>query len=630
MTDDTIQGDDGLGTKGQQDGTGHESKVISFPLQDRSKHQQQLKQVSPVGWSAPFSMTKKGLYESCKKKGEIELVHLAGPFEVLGEGRDPEGAGRGVWLGWIDSDDRSHQKFVLRADLVGAGVDWLKALVDCGFSGPVEVRKINKLRQALNGCKTKIRFTMVRRTGWHGSAFVLPNVTIGGAKGESVRFDGRADIARFATKDSLDAWIKKVAVAAANNSRLIFALSVAFSGPIADLLEEESFGFHIYGASSGGKSTALIAAGSVWGGGGPLGFVGTWRVTDNGVEGLARAHSGTFLPLDEIGQVDAEAARALAYMLGNGLGKARSDRSGDPKPVTEWRIVTLSTGEIPISAKLEETGRSGRRHRVKAGQLVRLIDIPADAGSGYGLFEDCGGETAAAFAQRIKANALSCYGSAGQAFVGHIAKMLERDAVRTKDDLRRQIAEVQERLVSNLVGVDGQVTRGARHFALVAVAGEIARAALKLRWAEGAIIDASGKCFEAWMSARGGSEAHEIVTAINALREAIELHGQSRFQVLDSTENSDLITSDRPIHGLLGYKYKVEAEVIWGFTSAGLQEVLRDVGHLPTLARALADRGVIRRGPDDRIQIGKKIAGAKRRLYAVCDATLFADKSDVA
>ena len=400
--------------------------------------------------------------------------------------------------------------FVRRADLVGSGVDWLKSLADRGFPGPVEVRKINKLRPALNACKIKIRFTMVRRTGWHGSAFVLPKVTIGDVKGESVLFDGRADIARFATKDSLDAWNEKVAVPAASNSRLIFALSVAFAGPIADLLEEESFGFHFYGASSGGKSTALIAAGSVWGGGGPLGFVGTWRGTDNGFEGVARAHSGTFLPLDELGQVDAEAARPLAYMLGNGVGKARSDRSGDPKPVTEWRIVTLSTGEIPISAKLEETGRSGRRHKAKAGQLIRLIDIPADAGSGHGLFETCGDEPAAVFAQRIKANALSCYGSAGPAFVGHIAKMLERNPLQTKDELLRQIAEIQAGLVHNLAGFDGQVTRGARHFAVVAVAGEMARARLGLPWAEGAVIDAGRKCFEAWMSARGGSEAHEF------------------------------------------------------------------------------------------------------------------------
>jgi hypothetical protein len=66
----------------------------------------------------------------------------------------------------------------------------------------------------------------------------------------------------------------------------MFSESVGFAGPLADLLDEGSFGFHLDGGSSIGKTAALVAAGSVWGGGGPLGFAYSWRTTDNGAEGM--------------------------------------------------------------------------------------------------------------------------------------------------------------------------------------------------------------------------------------------------------------------------------------------------------------------------------------------------------
>lgn len=566
------------------------------------------------------------LFHEFEKKGETKRIQLTGPFEVLGEGRDPNGAGRGCRLSWSDRDNRIHRAFVRRTDLV-SGVEWLKPLLDRGFDGPVEPGKINKLRQALNGCKVKARYTMVRRTGWHGATFVLPHESIGIATGEAIEFDGRADIARFARNGNLANWIRSVAIPATGNHRLVFALSVGFAGPIVDLLEEELFGFHFFGPSSSGKTTALIAAGSVWGGGGPLGFLSTWRVTDNGAEGLARAHSGSLLALDELGQVDAEVAKQLTYMLGNGVGKARSDRDGDTRPQAEWRVVTLSTGEVPISSKLEEAGRFGRKQKAKAGQLVRMIDIPADAGAGHGIFDHCAGQAAADCARLFKSNALSSYGSAGPEFVARIAKELGRDPEKTKAEIRKKVDATKNRLVRGLptaTAIDGQVMRGAQRFALVAVAGEMAREALALPWVDEASINSAEICFQAWMKIRGGTEAHEVISAIAALREAIELHGQSRFQKLVPGAD-DHPVDHRPIHNLLGYTYGSGDDLVWGFTSAGFQEVLHGIGTVPELAGAFAKSGIILRGPTGRLQIEKKINGRKQRLYAVTNAALFAE-----
>ena len=71
-------------------------------------------------------------------------------------------------------------------------------------------------------------------------------------------------------------------------------------------------------------------------------------------------------------------------MLANGAGKSRAGRAGEGRKPAEWRVLFLSTGEIGIADKVAEDGRK----KVTAGQEVRVIDVPADAGAGFGLFED--------------------------------------------------------------------------------------------------------------------------------------------------------------------------------------------------------------------------------------------------
>jgi putative DNA primase/helicase len=373
----------------------------------RNAVEQHVKTWTPVSprtrWPDGFEMTANGLARIEKNEDDVEGSLFTGPFTVLGEGRDRSGAGRGLWLVWKDRDGHEQRGFVRHADLVGDGVDWLKDLNDRGFYGPIIRKRIGWLRLALYGCRPASRITMVRRTGWFGSVFVLPHKTIGNTEGDKIMFDGRADIARYAERGSLEDWKNHVATLASRNSRLIFSISTAFAGPLVDLLDEGSFGFNHMGPSSIGKTAALIASGSVWGGGGPLGFAYTWRATDNGAEGIFCAHSGTLMALDEHGQLPAEVAGPITYMFGNGHGKSRAARNGEARRISEWRGVLHSTGEVGVATKIEEAGR-GRR--AKAGQLVRLVDLPADANKGLGLFDDCYGNPAADFAQRLRTNAI--------------------------------------------------------------------------------------------------------------------------------------------------------------------------------------------------------------------------------
>ena len=122
-------------------------------------------------------------------------------------------------------------------------------------------------------------------------------------------------------------------------------ICVSLAGPLLKLAGIDGGGFHLFGKTSSGKSTLLWAAGSVWGGGGKLGFAHSWRSTDNGLEGTAAAHNDGCLPLDEMGEAKGKVVSATAYMLANGKGKNRSGPSGNARRTLEWNTMFLSTGE---------------------------------------------------------------------------------------------------------------------------------------------------------------------------------------------------------------------------------------------------------------------------------------------
>jgi uncharacterized protein (DUF927 family) len=148
------------------------------------------------------------------------------------------------------------------------------------------------------------------------------------------------------------------------------------------MANEAGGGLHFKGSSQCGKTTILLCAGSVWGGGGLNGFLASWRTTANGLEGVAESHCDALLCLDELGQIVAREAGEVAYMLANGSGKLRARRDGSPRPSTQWRLLFISSGEISLADKMGEIGKQPR-----GGQEVRLIDIKGKPSKGYGAFE---------------------------------------------------------------------------------------------------------------------------------------------------------------------------------------------------------------------------------------------------
>jgi putative DNA primase/helicase len=144
---------------------------------------------------------------------------------------------------------------------------------------------------------------------------------------------------------------------------------VAFVAPLLHLLGEENGGFNLRGPSSGGKTTALKIALSVYGG---EKMLHSWRATANGLESIAAFHNDCLLCLDELGKPEPKIAGGVAYLLVNGEGKQRCDKSGFSRKKQAWRLLFLFSGEIGLPDLIRQSCQ-----KVRGGHEVRFVDIPA-------------------------------------------------------------------------------------------------------------------------------------------------------------------------------------------------------------------------------------------------------------
>jgi putative DNA primase/helicase len=532
---------------------------------------------APPDLPSGYFFSKRGLVW-CDDADDDEL-HVAGPFEVMAETRDGEGTSWGVLLGWNDHDGRFHKQALARSTLAGDGTDARRVLLDGGpFLSPNRKAR-DRLNSFLGMVRSPNRARATSRVGWHDGFFVLPDETIGvNVAKETILLQQAGPLKHsFRTKGSLSEWKTHVARFASGNSRLSLAISAAFAAALIEPSGAESGGIHLRGPSSTGKSTALIVAGSAWGGGETSGYIRSWRATSNGLEGVALAHCDALLCLDELSQVPAHEAGEVAYMLGNGSGKARSTRDGLAKPAANWRSLFLSSGELSLADKISED----RRGKRTAGQSVRLIDLPADAGAGLGLFEELHGfATPDEFARHLKAASSASYGTAAREFIRHVVGDLEQicDVIRCYS--KRFVAEAVD------PSADGQVVRVAHRFALIGVAGEIATGAGILPWEAGTAVLAAKRCFQDWLQTRGGIDAAEIREGINQVRAFLAAHGQSRFA--PAWENQ---TGTYALRDLAGFRKKVDDAWDYYVTSTAWRDEVCKGYDGQSIARALVVKG---------------------------------------
>jgi putative DNA primase/helicase len=313
----------------------------------------------------------------------------------------------------------------------------------------------------------------------------------------------------------------------------------------------------------------------------------SWRQTDNALEGTASLHSDLLLPLDEIGQLDPSKAGAVAYMLANGQGKGRAARDGTSRAIAKFQLMFLSSGEVSLGDLVTESGGTQR-----AGQDVRVIDMAADAGAGFGMFECLPqGVSAGEFADRLRAASRTHYGHALPAFLQGITA--STDATRTK--LRAD----RDALTDAMVGrSESQVRRVAQRFALIGAAGELATNYGITGWPAGEAMRAAKTCFAQWREARGTEGNSEPDVLMSQVCKFLETHGDSRFEPMDRDRDPMKVINragfSRLASGSDAREYLVlpEAfkEIVRGHNPAWAKGVLTEAGWLKPGADRITQR----------------------------------------
>ncbi|WP_445571331.1 DUF927 domain-containing protein [Pseudomonas sp. E102] len=467
-----------------------------------------------------FRLTPEGVFYS-GDDGEARPV--CSPLEILARTRDDKGHNWGLLVEFDDPDGQKKRWNIPARTMTGDfGKDVLGPLVDMGLrlAGSRSGRNArNDLQSYLQGFDSAQRARLVTRLGWHGNAFLLPERQIGSHDEHLHFYEAGAQLPPISESGTLEQWQEQIGALCIGNHRLAFVVSVAFAGPLLNMLGHESGGFHLYGDSSGGKTTHLQVAASIYGG--PR-VVRSWRSTDNALESIAAAHSDGLLVLDEIGMCDPRIIGETVYMLGNGTGKARAnDRGQAGRQVQEWRLLFLSTGEKTLAQHMAEANKE-----LKAGMEVRMLAVPADASKGLGMFDVLSGfDDAAALSDALKARVAKYYGTPLTAFLAALCepgKMHGWSAI-----LRRTL----EGFVSKALpaSASGQAHRAAARFGLAAAAGELATALGITGWPDGTATTAARVCLSAWLNERGGAGNLEGDAILARLRQIIERFGESRF-----------------------------------------------------------------------------------------------------
>jgi putative DNA primase/helicase len=496
---------------------------------------------------------------------------ICSPIHVLAVTSDRQENNFGRLLRFVNTNG-NWREWAMPMELLRGSCDDLRGqLLSMGVE--IDPKAKNDLALYLQSQHPKRRAYCALRVGWYDGSFVLPNSVIGPAADDVIFQSGdKEHDSKYGVAGTLEGWKKSIAGRAVGNDYLTLALSASFAGPLLEKTHVEGGGFHFVGDSSIGKSTAITAACSVWGG---KEFMSSWKATANGMEGAAALSNDCMLALDEIGECEAKEIGGIIYALGNGRGKQRSNRVGAARTVAQWRCVVMSSGERTVETIMAEAGQ-----RIKAGHTVRLPDIWIEPGK-YGAWDNIhGAESGTAFTDEIKKASVTNYGHSGREFL----KKLVADQTNFVETLDRVKA-----LAEFSGGTDGQAKRVACKFALYAMAGELATQYGLTGWEEGAAIKAAAKCFNSWLTMRG-SLNDETKQIIDQLTGFIDRHGDSRFSDSEVTNADKSVKinragwwSDSIIYGSRVFCFNAAAlrEALIGFDFKRALDTLQHLEVLP-------------------------------------------------
>ena len=555
----------------------------------------------------PFFVSDKGVYFSPPDGSDSSWI--CSRLDVLARTRDENSGNWGLLVSFTDFDDNKKQWNIPSETLAGdGGGEVIRMLLNMGLnigSGP---KAKQRLLEYLLCSDLKDRNRLVYKLGWHDNAFLWPDGSVSGKPVEPIVFHSTSRVLNpAAVQGTVDQWRDNVAGLCSGNGRLIFSVSTGFASPLLHLIGMQSGGFHLFGDSSEGKTTALNVAASVYGK--PEDekrghYIQRWRTTDNALEDISKSYSGFLLPLDEIKQCDPRIIGETVYMLGNNTGKARGTDTGGSRAIANWRLLFLSTGEKTLAEHMAEGGK-----RVEAGAEMRMIAVPSNAGAGLGIFNTLHDYAdGSALATKLKRVTHEYYGAAGKEFLDRVTV----DISKVTSYIRQYIINYKARNLPH--GVSGQVVRVADYFALVACAGELATEWGITGWGKGDCEKAALACFDAWLNYRGGTSNHEDIAAMQQVQSWFEMNGEARFSWVQRGEEDRVpVTVNR-----CGYREinSLDEFNFYVFPEQFKREICKGFKHI-NVAKLLAEKGALIPGNGNRLQNQKRLPRSDKpsRVY---------------
>jgi len=551
--------------------------------------------LSTEGLPKRFRLDESGLYEGNK--------WVCPAIEVIARTSNFDDRQSGKLIRFRNWAGDSKQCVIELSRLFTDGNECLFELIDLGFKPQRDRIALNALKDFIVETEPQNFVRCVSKIGWHAGSFVLPELSVGPPDAEKILFqpEGSMNIEhQYRASGSLADWKRNVANHCVGNSRLVFAVSCAFAASLLDSLQSDSAGFHFRGLSSTGKTTALLVAGSVWGGGSANGFLDTWRATANGLEARGFLHNDALMALDEMGEVNEKEVAEIVYALGNGAGKGRMRKNLTAARQQSFRLIYLSTGERSLEDIVEASGK-----RFKGGQEIRLVEIAADAGKNLGIFEELHeSQTPSAFADNLRMAAKTYYGTPIRAFLNFIAN--------STNSISDEVRKTRQRFLNHVPNQSsGEIFRIASMFGMIAGAGEIATDAAITGWKPGEATRSAETCFHSWLLDRGSVAPRDVLVGIKSLRAFIEKNG-NRFQEINA---KDAVRDQAGFKEETeeGWKYYVIQEVF-------IKEVCRSLDY-SAVARELLRRGHLEADPG-RLLFRKRVRKERRYFYSILPSIL--------
>lgn len=472
--------------------------------------------------------------------GDTEVVVSEWYIKLRAFSRDLNGENWMARVEFKDLDDKLKTLDIPRQNLIDIR-EVTKVLAAAGY--PTYCSKM--LHAYLKTEKPKERFIYVNRTGWANRSLDYIYNTFQ-VVDSNKKYVYSANV-QPASSGTMEEWGQNICRYCIDNHVLTLALCVSLSGIFMNFQHSVNTTIlNLTGKSSIGKTTALQITASVWN---DKKFIKQWRATSNALESIAENHNDGLLILDELGQVSGKDVSQIFYMLGNEQGKGRMNADSTLRKSKTWKLSILSSGEVGITDKIEETGT-----KVKAGQLVRCIDIDANIGE-YGIYNTLNGlSNGAELSNLLKRNCSKYHGIVAEEFVKKLVQNQTYDTLRNDIDkiLKAEYERMNQKF--NLNNADGQVQRVADVFALYSITGLYASKFGIFTHTKKQIRESIDFCFDRWLNDRGGKGAYEEQDIIEALNGFL-IQNENRFHNWDFPNGS--------VVNCLGYMKKTPIKITY-------------------------------------------------------------------